>query len=114
MQAFENLIQQVAAHQKEAGELMNSEDVMVLFRPLISDTSIEIETRLKALTLLEQVVTQKYLSTFCWFSKILSDLICYQIVFPYGQVVRLSGFYPAAWVQFPLRMSLYEGTHGEM
>jgi len=55
MKAFENLIVQVGEHQKEAGELVTTEDVMSLFRPLVPDPSISIATKLKALTLLEQV-----------------------------------------------------------
>jgi len=54
MEAFENLIGQVAEHQKEEGDLVSSEDVMLLFRPLIPDTDIELNTRLQALTLLQQ------------------------------------------------------------
>lgn len=57
MESFENLIAQVGEHQKEEGDLVSSEDVMSLFRPLIPDTSIELSTRLQALTLLEQVRT---------------------------------------------------------
>ena len=58
MEAFENLISQVADHQREEGELVSSEDVMLLFRPLIPDTDIELNTRLQALTLLRQVCSQ--------------------------------------------------------
>ena len=58
MEAFENLISQVADHQREEGELVSSEDVMLLFRPLIPDTDIELNTRLQALTLLQQVCFQ--------------------------------------------------------
>lgn len=55
LSVFENLIGQVGAHQKEDGDLVSSEDVMLLFRPLIPDTGIDINTRLMALNLLEQV-----------------------------------------------------------
>ena len=58
MEAFENLISQVADHQREEGELVSSEDVMLLFRPLIPDTDIELNTRLQALTLLQRVCFQ--------------------------------------------------------
>ena len=60
---FENLIGQVGEHQKEGGELVSSEDMMSLFRPLIPDTEIKMETRLLALNLLEKVGYLLVLST---------------------------------------------------
>lgn len=55
MAAFEKLIRMVSEHQREAGDLVGSEDIMGLFRPLIPEPSIDIDTRLRALSLLKSV-----------------------------------------------------------
>ncbi|XP_067933304.1 NBAS subunit of NRZ tethering complex-like [Watersipora subatra] len=54
LDTFESIITQVGEHQKEGGDLVNSEDVMSLFRPLIPDTSIDMDSRLLVLALLEK------------------------------------------------------------
>lgn len=52
--ALKHIVESVQAHTEQGGDLVTSEDILLTLRPFCSDSTIEVQSRLDVLQILEQ------------------------------------------------------------